>query len=70
MTSSFQPQARPVNTFVAPSTVAPTTELNQLTRALQTVNPGINKFIDFKLDEAIEKEQINGRNIAFQQELD
>ena len=64
MTSSFQPQARPVDTFVAPSTVAPTTELDQLTRALQTVNPGINNFIKVKLDDAIEDEQAIGEDIA------
>ena len=66
MTSSFQPQARPVDTFVRPSTVAPTTELDQLTRALQTVNPGINKFIDFKLDQVIEDEQAEGTEIAIE----
>ena len=70
MTSSFTPQARPVDTFVAPSTVAPTDGFDQLVRALQTVNPGINKFIDFKLDEAIEDEQTKYTNIAIQEELD
>tara|TARA_R100000152_G_C6775875_1_gene204606 strand:+ start:3 stop:2447 length:2445 start_codon:yes stop_codon:yes gene_type:complete len=69
MTSSFQPQARPVDTFVRPSTVAPTTELDQLTRALQTVNPGINKFIDFRLDREIKKEQAIGINQEIQKSL-
>ena len=68
MTSSFQPQARPVDTFVAPSTIAPTTELDQLTRALQTVNPGINKFINIKFDEAIEDAQAIGDEIAREEE--
>ena len=66
MTSSFQPQARPVDTFVAPSTVAPTDGFDQLVRALKTVNPGINKFIDFKLDEVIEDEQAEGTEIAIE----
>jgi len=66
MTSSFQPQARPVDTFVAPSTVAPTDGFDQLVRALKTVNPGINKFIDFKLDEVIEEEQAEGTEIAIE----
>jgi len=68
MTSSFQPQARPVDTFVAPSTYAPTTELGQLTRALETVNPGINDFIKVKLDDAIEDEQAIGEDIAREEE--
>ena len=66
MTSSFQPQARPVDTFVAPSTVAPTDGFDQLVRALKTVNPGINKFIDFKLDQVIEDEQAEGTEIAIE----
>ena len=68
MTSSFTPQARPVDTFVAPSTVAPTTALDQLTRALQTVNPGINDFINVKFDEAIEDAQAIGEDIAREEE--
>jgi|TARA_X000001382_G_scaffold40173_2_gene26924 hypothetical protein len=69
MTNSFQPQARPVDTFVSPSTVAPTTDLDRLTRALQIVNPGINKFIDFKLDGEIKKEQAIGVNQEIQKSL-
>tara|TARA_Y100001973_G_scaffold89285_1_gene135458 strand:+ start:4279 stop:6870 length:2592 start_codon:yes stop_codon:yes gene_type:complete len=69
MTSSFQPQARPVDTFVRPSTVAPTDGFDQLVRALQTVNPGINKFIDFKLDEAIDEEKAKGKKIAIDEVL-
>ena len=68
MTSSFQPQARPVDTFVVPSTVAPTTALDQLTKALQTVNPGINDFINVKFDEAIEDAQAIGRKKAREEE--
>ena len=68
MTSSFQPQARPVDTFVNPSTVAPTTALDQLTRALQTVNPGINDFINVKFEEAIEDAQAIGEDIAREEE--
>ena len=68
MTSSFQPQARPVDTFVAPSTVAPTDGFDQLVRALQTVNPGINDFINVKFDEAIEDAQAIGDEIAREEE--
>jgi len=64
MTNSFQPQARPVDTFVSPSTVAPTTDLDRLTKALQTVNPAINQYLNLKMDQAIEEEQVEGIQIA------
>ena len=64
MTDSFRPQARPVDTYVVPSQVAPVDQsggaLGQLTRSLVTLNPAINKYIDMKLDDAIEDEQAEG----------
>ena len=53
MTSSFTPQAQPVDTFVRPSTVAPTTGFDQLLRALETVNPGVQKYLDYQIKEEI-----------------
>ena len=57
MTNSFRPQAAPVDTFVRPVSVAPPTDLDVLARALKAVNPGIEAFLDNKMDEAIEDEK-------------
>ena len=62
MTNSFQPQAQPVDTYVQPLS----TDLDVLARALKAVNPGIEAFLDNKMDEAIKEEQAIGVN----QELD
>ena len=57
MTNSFRPQASPVDTFVRPSTVAPTTGFDQLVNALKTVNPSINKYFDSRIREEIVDEK-------------
>ena len=57
MTNSFKPQASPVDTYVRPSTVAPTTGFDQLVNALKTVNPSINKYFDSKIKEVIVDEK-------------
>ncbi len=57
MTNSFRPQASPVDTFVRPSTVAPTTGFDQLVNALKTVNPSINKYFDSRIKEEIVDEK-------------
>ena len=64
MTNSFRPQASPVDTFVSPSTVAPTTGFDQLVNALKTVNPSINKYFDSRIKEEITNEQVEGIQIA------
>ena len=64
MTNSFRPQAQPVDTFVRPSTVAPTTGFDQLVNALKTVNPAINQYFDSRIREEIEEEKIEGIQIA------
>jgi len=66
MTNSFQPQARPVDTFVRPVSVAPPSDLDVLARALTAVNPGLEAFLGNKMDKAIKEEQAIGVN----QELD
>ena len=66
MTNSFRPQAAPVDTFVQPVSVAPPSDLDVLARALKAVNPGLEAFLDHKMDEAIKEEQAIGVN----QELD
>ena len=70
MTNSFRPQAAPVDTFVPPVSVAPPTDLDVLARALKTVNPGLEAFLDHKMDEAIEDEQQKGIEIAYDELLD
>jgi LysM repeat protein len=57
MTNSFRPQASPVDTFVSPSTVAPTTGFDQLVNALQVVNPSLNKYFDYRIKEEIADEK-------------
>ena len=69
MTNSFKPQAQPVDTFVRPSTVAPTTGFDQLVNALQTVNPSINKYFDSRIRDEIKKEQAIGTNIRINEIL-
>ena len=69
MTNSFKPQAQPVDTFVRPSTVAPTTGFDQLVNALQTVNPSINKYCDSRIRDEIKKEQAIGTNIRINEIL-
>ena len=62
MTNSFQPQAQPVDTYVQPQS----TDLDVLARALKAVNPGIEAFLDNKMDEAIEAEKQKGAEMVLQ----
>tara|TARA_R100000742_G_C4278652_1_gene101759 strand:+ start:706 stop:3849 length:3144 start_codon:yes stop_codon:yes gene_type:complete len=64
MTNSFQPQAQPVDTYVQPQS----TDLDVLARALKAVNPGIEAFLDNKMDEAIKEEQAIGINQELEKE--
>ena len=66
MTNSFRPQAAPVDTFVPPVSVAPPTDLDVLARALKAVNPGLEAFLDNKMDEAIEAEKAEGMELAIE----
>ena len=69
MTNSFRPQAQPVDTFVRPSTVAPTTGFDQLVNALKTVNPSINQYFDSRIKDKIKKEQAIGVNLQVEKIL-
>tara|TARA_R100000742_G_C4277486_1_gene99405 strand:+ start:601 stop:2709 length:2109 start_codon:yes stop_codon:yes gene_type:complete len=66
MTNSFRPQAAPVDTFVQPVSVAPPTDLDVLARALETINPGIQAFLEHKTGEAIKDEQAKGMELAIE----
>jgi len=69
MTNSFRPQAQPVDTFVRPSTVAPTTGFDQLVNALKTVNPSINQYFDSRIKDEIENEQQEGAELAIEESV-
>ena len=56
--NSFQPQASPVDTYIRPSQVAPTTGFDQLVNALVTVNPSLNALVDSKIKKEIKKDQV------------
>ena len=70
MTNSFRPQAQPVDTFVRPSTVAPTTGFDKLVDALVAVNPSLNALVDSRIKKEIKKEQAIGINQEVQRSLD
>jgi len=72
MTSSFQStafqgSARPVDTFVAPPSVQPKTDAEELASVLAAVNPNLQKFIGAKLEQAVEQEKLIGTEIALQE---
>lgn len=53
MTSSFQPQARPVDTFVRQSRIAAVNTqdgFGQLASALSTINPSLRKMLESEID--------------------
>jgi len=62
--NSFQAQANPVDTFVTPSTVAPTTGFDHFVNALVAVNPSIQNYLDVQIKEEIKEEQVEGIEIA------
>jgi len=65
----FRPQAAPRDTFVEPSTVAPTTGFDQLVNALVAVNPSLNALVDSRIKKEIKKEQAIGINQEVQRSL-
>ena len=71
MTNSFQStafrgSARPVDTFVAPPSVQPKTDIEQLAEALQSINPAIQSFIGSRLEKTVEEEQAKGTELAIE----
>tara|TARA_B100001094_G_scaffold9691_1_gene8657 strand:+ start:5787 stop:8351 length:2565 start_codon:yes stop_codon:yes gene_type:complete len=68
--NSFQPQASPVDTYIRPSQVAPTTGFDQLVNALVTVSPGLNAYFESKVKQEIKNEQTKGTKIAIEQATD
>jgi len=71
MTSSFQStafrsSARPVDTFVAPPSVQPKTDLEELAEALESINPAIQTFLGSRIKKEIEKEEAEGTEQAIE----
>jgi len=72
MTSSFQStaftsSARPVDTFVEPPSVQPKTGIEELAKALQSINPALQSFIGSRLEKAVEEEEAEGTELAIEQ---
>ena len=71
MTNSFQStafrgSARPVDTFVAPPSVQPKTDIESLAEALQSINPAIQSFIGSRIEKEVEKEEAEGTELAIE----
>ncbi len=66
-TTNFQSTAgessrNPVETFVEPVTVLPKTGLMGLAETLQSINPTLQRFVNFKIDEAKQEGILKGQN--------
>ena len=64
--TAFQSSARPVDTFVAPPSVQPKTDLEELAEALQSINPAIQTFLGSRIKKEIEKEEAEGTEQAIE----
>ena len=65
--TAFQGSARPVDTFVAPPSVQPKTDIEQLAEALQSINPAIQSFIGSRIEKAVKDERKKGARIAIEE---
>ncbi len=64
--TAFQSSARPVDTFVAPPSVQPKTDLEELAEALESINPAIQTFLGSRIKKEIEKEEAEGTEQAIE----
>jgi len=64
--TAFQGSARPVDTFVAPPSVQPKTDIQQLAEALKTLNPKIQSFLETRLETEVKKEEAEGTELAIE----
>ena len=67
-TTQFQSTAgqssrTPVDTFVRPVTVLPKTGLMDLAETLQSINPTLQRFVNFKIDQAKQEGVLEGQNL-------
>ena len=58
-----QSSRTPVETFVQPVTVLPKTGIMDLADTLKTVNPALQRIVDFKIDEAKQEGILEGQNL-------
>ena len=57
-----QSSRTPVETFVKPVSVLPKTGLMDLAETLQSINPTLQRFVNFKIDEAKQEGILKGQN--------
>ena len=67
-TTQFQSTAgqssrQPVNTFVEPVSVLPKTGIMELAETLQSINPTLQRFVNFKIDQAKQEGVLEGQNL-------
>lgn len=67
-TTQFQSTAgqssrTPVETFVKPVSVLPKTGLMDLAETLQSINPTLQRFVNFKIDQAKQEGVLEGQNL-------
>ena len=67
-TTQFQSTAgqssrTPVETFVEPVSVLPKTGLMDLAETLQSINPTLQRFVNFKIDQAKQEGVLEGQNL-------
>ncbi len=65
--TTFRSSASPVDTFVAPPSVQPKTDTEQLVSALASVNPALQKIIGTKLEQEKKKEMARGIQIRLEE---
>ena len=65
--TAFRSSASPVDTFVAPPSVQPKTGIEELTSALATVNPALQKIIGTKLEQKKEEEIARGMQLRMEE---
>jgi len=71
--TEFKPAARPRDTFVTQSRIAPVNTqdaIGQLASALSTINPGLNKLIEQNIKEKIAEDQAEGQRQAIEEVVD
>jgi len=71
--TGFKPAARPRDTFVTQSTIAPVNTqdaISQLASALSTINPGLNKLIQQNIQEKVAEDQAEGQRQAIEEVVD
>ena len=64
--TAFRSAASPVDTFVAPPRVQPKTGAEELATVLSSINPKLQQFISFQLDQEKQKQEQLGMEKVIQ----